>query len=69
MRLTKSMKLIGLLGLLLVVSAAAPSFERGETGQVRKVLDGDSFVLDSGLEVRLAVSGPLTFGVHGPRRT
>ena len=54
MRLTKSMKLIGLLGLFLAIAAAAPNFERGETGKVSKVLDGDSFVLDSGLEVRLA---------------
>ena len=33
---------------------AAPQFERGETGVVARIIDGDSFVLDSGLEVRLA---------------
>ena len=50
----KSMKLIGLLGAFVAITAAAPRFERGETGKVSKVLDGDSFILDSGLEVRLA---------------
>ncbi|WP_313587529.1 hypothetical protein [Aquidulcibacter sp.] len=43
------MKLIGLLSLFLAIAAAAPNLERGETGQVSKVLHGDSFVLDSGL--------------------
>ena len=38
----------------LVLIAAAPRFEGGETGVVARVVDGDSFVLDSGLEVRLA---------------
>ncbi len=65
MRLTKSMTLISLLGLFLAIAAAARNLERGETGQVSKVLDGNSFVLDSGLEVRPAVSGPLTFGATG----
>lgn len=54
MGLDKSMKLIGLFGVVVAITAAAPSFERGEAGKVSKVLDGDSFVLDSGLEVRLA---------------
>lgn len=31
-----------------------PNFETGEAGTVRTVLDGDSFVLESGLVVRLA---------------
>jgi micrococcal nuclease len=34
--------------------AAAPRFENGESGVVTSIVDGDSFVLDSGLEVRLA---------------
>jgi micrococcal nuclease len=38
----------------LVLTAAAPRFEAGETGVVASIVDGDSFVLDSGLEVRLA---------------
>ena len=72
MRLTKSMKLIGLPGLVLALAAAAPSFERGEMGQVSKVLDGDSFVLDSGLEVCLAaVEAPRVRpgDIWGPRAT
>jgi micrococcal nuclease len=36
------------------LAAAAPRFENGESGIVASVIDGDSFVLDSGLEVRLA---------------
>jgi micrococcal nuclease len=39
---------------LFVSIAAAPRFETGESGVVASVIDGDSFVLDSGLEVRLA---------------
>ena len=39
---------------LLLLTAAAPRFESGESGVVTSVVDGDSFVLDSGLEVRLA---------------
>lgn len=54
MALDRVLKLIGLFGALVVSAAAAPSFERGEVGLVSKVLDGDSFILDSGLEVRLA---------------
>jgi micrococcal nuclease len=38
----------------LALSAAAPRFEGGESGIVARVIDGDSFILDSGLEVRLA---------------
>jgi micrococcal nuclease len=38
----------------LVLTAAAPRFEGGESGVVASIIDGDSFVLDSGLEVRLA---------------
>lgn len=38
----------------LVLAAAAPRFENGEAGVVTTIVDGDSFVLDSGLEVRLA---------------
>lgn len=38
----------------LALTAAAPRFEAGETGIVASIVDGDSFVLDSGLEVRLA---------------
>jgi micrococcal nuclease len=38
----------------LVLAAAAPRFDNGETGVVATIVDGDSFVLDSGLEVRLA---------------
>lgn len=41
-------------GSFLILTAAAPRFEAGETGVVASVVDGDSFVLDSGLEVRLA---------------
>ena len=72
MGLKKSLKLIGLFGLLVAIAAAAPSFERGETGQVSKVLDGDSFVLESGLEVRLAaVEAPRVRpgDIWGPRAT
>jgi micrococcal nuclease len=36
------------------LSGAAPRFEIGESGVVSRIVDGDSFVLDSGLEVRLA---------------
>lgn len=54
MTLVKSLKLIGLFGVVAAIIAASPRFERGESGQVSKVLDGDSFVLESGLEVRLA---------------
>ncbi len=39
---------------LLALTAAAPRFENGESGVVASIVDGDSFVLDSGLEVRLA---------------
>ena len=38
----------------LALTAASPRFESGETGIVASIIDGDSFVLDSGLEVRLA---------------
>lgn len=38
----------------LLLSGAAPRFETGERGVVTTIIDGDSFVLDSGLEVRLA---------------
>jgi micrococcal nuclease len=38
----------------LALTASAPRFERGESGVVARIVDGDSFVLDSGLEVRLA---------------
>jgi micrococcal nuclease len=38
----------------LVLTASAPRFESGESGVVASIVDGDSFVLDSGLEVRLA---------------
>jgi endonuclease YncB( thermonuclease family) len=37
-----------------VMCAASPRFEGGESGTVARIIDGDSFVLDSGLEVRLA---------------
>jgi micrococcal nuclease len=40
-------------GFLFLV-AAAPRFETGESGVVSTIVDGDSFILDSGLEVRLA---------------
>ena len=72
MGLKQSLKLIGLLGLFLALAAAAPNFERGETGKVDKVLDGDSFILDSGLEVRLAsVEAPRVRpgDIWGPRAT
>ena len=72
MRLDKSMKLISLFGVVVAITAAAPSFERGEAGKVSKVLDGDSFVLDSGLEVRLAeVEAPRVRpgDIWGPRAT
>jgi micrococcal nuclease len=38
----------------LVLTASAPRFESGESGVVASIVDGDNFVLDSGLEVRLA---------------
>jgi micrococcal nuclease len=38
----------------LLVMAGAPRFESGESGVVASIIDGDSFVLDNGLEVRLA---------------
>jgi micrococcal nuclease len=38
----------------LILAAGAPRFEGGENGIVASIVDGDSFVLDSGLEVRLA---------------
>jgi micrococcal nuclease len=38
----------------LALTAGAPRFESGESGVVASIVDGDSFVLDSGLEVRLA---------------
>ncbi len=38
----------------LLLMAGAPRFESGESGVVASIIDGDSFVLDSGLEVRLA---------------
>ena len=50
----KTLKLLAVAGAFLALSAAAPRFEAGETGIVATILDGDSFVLDSGLEVRLA---------------
>lgn len=72
MNLHKSMKLLGLFGVVVISIAAAPRFETGETGQVSKVLDGDSFILDSGLEVRLAeVEAPRVRpgDTWGPRAT
>lgn len=38
----------------LMLAAGAARFESGESGVVSSITDGDSFVLDSGLEVRLA---------------
>jgi micrococcal nuclease len=38
----------------IALSGAAPRFESGENGVVARIIDGDSFVLDNGLEVRLA---------------
>jgi micrococcal nuclease len=50
----KTLKLFVIACGFLTLSAAAPQFEGGEKGVVTRVVDGDSFVLDSGLEVRLA---------------
>ncbi len=50
----KALKLLVIAGGFLALCAGAPRFEGGETGIVERVIDGDSFVLDSGLEVRLA---------------
>jgi micrococcal nuclease len=50
----KSWKLLAVAASFLALSAAAPRFEGGESGVVATIVDGDSFVLDSGLEVRLA---------------
>jgi micrococcal nuclease len=38
----------------LALVAGAPRFESGESGVVARIIDGDSFLMDSGLEVRLA---------------
>jgi micrococcal nuclease len=38
----------------LALTGAAHRFEGGESGIVSSIVDGDSFILDSGLEVRLA---------------
>jgi micrococcal nuclease len=40
MKLKKSLKLLGLFSLIVVIAAAVSGFERGETGQVSKILDG-----------------------------
>jgi micrococcal nuclease len=47
-------KLIVICAGFLALTGAAPRFESGESGIVTRIVDGDSFVLDSGLEVRLA---------------
>jgi micrococcal nuclease len=54
MIMAKSLRIIGLMCSAALVLAAAPALERGESGRVTKIIDGDSFLLDSGLEVRLA---------------
>jgi micrococcal nuclease len=54
MQVRKSVKsLVIALGFVALV-AAAPRFESGESGVVKDIIDGDSFMLDNGLEVRLA---------------
>jgi micrococcal nuclease len=50
----KAFKLFVLGAAFVALSAAAPRFEGGESGVVASIVDGDSFMLDSGLEVRLA---------------
>jgi micrococcal nuclease len=50
----KVFKCLALVAGFLALSGAAPRFESGESGIVASITDGDSFVLDSGLEVRLA---------------
>jgi micrococcal nuclease len=50
----KSLKLLALAAAFVALCGAAPRFENGESGVVASIIDGDSFVLDSGLEVRLA---------------
>jgi micrococcal nuclease len=51
---TRMIKGIVIAAGFLALTAAAPRFEGGESGVVASIVDGDSFVLDSGLEVRLA---------------
>jgi micrococcal nuclease len=50
----KSLKIVVLGAAFMALSAAAPRFESGESGVVASIVDGDSFMLDNGLEVRLA---------------
>jgi micrococcal nuclease len=50
----RALKCVAIAAAFLAVSAAAPRFEGGETGVVTRIIDGDSFELDTGLEVRLA---------------
>ncbi|WP_284360942.1 thermonuclease family protein [Candidatus Phycosocius spiralis] len=52
--MSKRLRFVGLVCGAVLVLAATPALERGESGQVIKIIDGDSFILDGGLEVRLA---------------
>lgn len=56
---------LSILGLLWLGASASslraiPALEKGETGQVRSVLDGDTLYLDTGLKVRLS-------GIQAPK--
>ena len=46
--------ILGIFAAMAGPSLVLAGFERGETGRVARVIDGDSLVLESGLEVRLA---------------
>lgn len=54
MTLKRAIKIAAIAAGFLAFTAAAPRFESGESGIVASVVDGDSFILDNGLEVRLA---------------
>ena len=43
-----------LIGLCFPLMAASPFWDDGESGIVKEIIDGDSFILESGLVVRLA---------------
>lgn len=52
--LTRRGALLGLGGAFLAACSRARLLAKGETGRVRRVIDGDLLILDSGLDVRLA---------------